>query len=147
MARNQKDITYDADLQLHDGVAAITADGGGVVGGSAKILDLGEGRADGRAIIDLDALTTGGAAPETYDIIAQFSDSPTFASGIVNGPRLKFGAAASTGASAANAAGERHELPFASEVNGEVYRYMRLYVDVAGTAPSIDFTAFAALKA
>ena len=37
----------------------------------------------------------------------------------------------------------RKELAFTNEHNGVVYPYMRLFRQVAGTAPSINYTAYA----
>jgi hypothetical protein len=144
MARNQRDFTYDDALEVSDG-GAIVADGYAEVAGVATTLDLGAGRVDARVVLDLDTIVTNGAAPESYGVRVRLSNSATFASGVVLGTGLLLGAAAATGASASNAAGERHEIPFTNEVNGTVYRYARLHVDVGGTAPSIDFASFVVL--
>jgi hypothetical protein len=145
MSRQQKDQSYDNATLLKD-AGAVVADGAAQVLGANKILDLGLGRVDGRVIVDITAITTNGAAPENYVLKTEFSSSPTFASDIVGGPCLFVGAAAATKDSAATAVG-RYELPFLNEQNGTVRRYMRIFTEViAGTAPSINYTAFAALK-
>lgn len=140
MARNQKDFTYDADLRLKD-AGAVTADAAGTVGGSAKVLDLGAARFNGRVILDVTALDVA-TGDEAYRIRTQFSNSASFASGIVNGPEQLLGDSTLTLGSADSIVG-RYEIPFASEINGATYRYMRIYTDVSGaTSVSIDYSAF-----
>ena len=136
MPRNQRDFTYD-NATLLKAAGAVTADGAAPI-----VLNLGDGLMDARVIVDVSSITTGGAAGETYAISAQFSDSATFASGVVGGATIRLGAAAGLpGESAASIAG-RYELAISNQINGTVYSYMRLYTDVAGTAPSINFTAY-----
>lgn len=145
MARQQKDFTYDNALLLKD-TGAISADAAAQVGGSARVLTLGAGRMDGRVIVDVSALdvVTG---DESHVVATQFSNSPTFASGVVGGTMLRLGGAtALVGESAASVAG-RYELPCTNEINGVIYSYMRLYTDVSGTTPSITYTAFLTTEA
>jgi hypothetical protein len=143
MPRNSKDFTFDADLQLKD-AGLIAADDIAQVDGSDKILDFGAARVDGRVVIDATAVEVADG-DESFHVVLEFSNSSTFASGIVQGPGFVLGdaaAAAMANADADNGAG-RYELPFASEINGTVYRYMRLAVDVAGTVGTgVDFTAY-----
>lgn len=142
MARSQKDFTYDHATLLKD-AGAVTADGAATVAAAARVLDLGaSARTDGRVIVDVSAITTNGASGEGYTITAQHSASSTFASGVIGSGSIRLGAAtAMPGESAATVAG-RYEFHSSTEVNGVLYRYMRLYHDVSGTAPSINYTAF-----
>ncbi len=139
-----KGFTYDDALELKD-AGAVTSSAAAQVGGADRILDLGPGRVDGRTIINMTAFdaTTG---DERSQVTMQFSNSPTFASGIVNGPSYGFGAFEVLGGSADPAAGE-YELPWSNEILGTVYRYARLYTFGGGTTPSVTYTAFAVLKA
>lgn len=140
MPRNQRDATYDHQLLLKD-AGAVTADGVATVAAVARILDLGAARIEGRMIADVTAIdvVTG---DESYLLRLQFSNSPTFASGVVGGAIVQLGGAtALVGESAASVIG-RYEAAFANQVNGITYRYARLYVDVAGTTPSINFIAY-----
>lgn len=140
MPRNQKDFSYDHDLRLKD-AGLIAADDIAQVGGSDRILDLGQARFDGRVIIDATAVEVADG-DEIYDVVTEFSSSATFADTIVRGPAFKLGDAAELGnADTDNGAG-RYELPFCNELNGTTYRYMRLAVDVTGTiATGVNFTA------
>ncbi len=142
MPRSQRDFTYDNATLLKD-AGAVTADGAATVATVARVLDLGaNARTAGRVICDVSALTTNGATGEGYTITAQVSNSSTFASGVIGSGSIRLGAAASMpGESAASVAGRFEFLAF-TEVNGTLYRYMRIYVDVSGTAPSINFTAY-----
>lgn len=135
-----KGFTYDSELELKD-AGAVTSSAAGTVDGDARVLDLGQARVDARTIVHVTAVdaTTG---DERSQITMQFSNSATFASGIVNGPSLGFGAFEVVGGSADPALGI-YELPWTNEVNGTVYRYARVYVMADGTSPSVTFSAFA----
>lgn len=142
MARNRIDFTYDHDLRLKD-AGLIAADDIAQVGGSDRILDLGDARFDGRVIIDATAVEVA-SGDEAYVLVLEFSNSATFASGIVQGPMFFLGDAAAAVALAAdtdNGAG-RYELHFTNEQNGVTYQYLRLQIDVSGTvATGVNFTA------
>lgn len=141
MARNQRDFTFDYDLQLKD-AGLIAADDIAQVGGSDKILDLGASRFDGRVIFDATAVEVA-SGDEIYDLVLEFSNSATFASGIVRGPAFKLGDAAALGNADTDNGVGRYELPFCNEINGVTYRYVRLAIDVTGTiATGANFTAF-----
>lgn len=142
MARSQKDFTYD-NATLFKDAGAVTTDAAATVSAAARVLDLGaNARTDGRVICDVSAITTNGATGEGYTITAQVSNSSTFASGVIGSGSIRLGAAASLpGESAASVAG-RFEFHASTEVNGVLFRYMRIYTDVSGTAPSINYTAY-----
>lgn len=149
MARNRIDRTFDYDLRLKDS-GSVTADAAATVGGSAKILDLGQSRVDGTVVVDITAIEVA-SNNEEYIIQCQFSDVSDFDTGsevIVVGTCLHAGALELTKATADTAVG-RYELPFTNELNGTVYRYMRLWTDVRGTIDTtgITYSANAHLKA
>jgi hypothetical protein len=138
----QKTYTFDKDMQLADG-GAITASAAAQVLGADKILDLGAGRLDGVAVVDISAIDTV-TGDEKYELELQHSNSATFASGVVTGSTLKVGGTTAVpGNSAATGVG-RFELPFCNELQGVIYRYLRLYRRIAGTTPSITNTAWVA---
>ncbi|HEY4133499.1 MAG TPA: hypothetical protein VGM50_22965 [Gemmatimonadaceae bacterium] len=143
MARNQKDFTYDAKLLLKD-AGLVAADAAATVASSAQVLDLGLARFDGRVIVDTTALEID-TGNELYNIKTQFSNSKTFASSVVGGPMIALGhSSVLIGESASSPAVGRYEIPFANEINGVTYQYMRMYTDVAGTlATGINYTAYA----
>lgn len=144
MARNSRDFTYDNALLLKD-AGLVAADAAATVASAAKILDLGLGRVDSRVIVDVTAVEVADNN-ERFIVVAQFSNSASFASGIVNGTCLQLGALEVTLQSADTPVG-RYELPFTNEINGTLYRYMRLYIDVAGTVGTgVNFTAFAVTR-
>ena len=139
MAETQ--YTLDVDLELEDGAAAITADGAG-----SAILDLDSTapRTRGDIVLDVSAMdiTTG---DETYTIMAQGSSSATFASTIQELACIRVGDGSAISSTIdVNDSTGRFVLPFINERNGTSYRYLRLYVDVAGTTPSITFKAWLA---
>ena len=140
MARNHKDFTFDYALQLKD-AGLVAADAAATVGGSAQVLDLGDSRFEGRIVADVTAIEIDNS-DEAFLVIAQFSDSATFASGVVNGPVLLFGDETVVKSTAATAVG-RYEVGFANEINGTLYRYMRLYTECQGTVGTgINYDAF-----
>jgi hypothetical protein len=140
MSRQQKDYTFDYELRLKD-AGLIAASAAAQVGGAAKILDLGLARVDAVVLVDTTAVEVA-TGDERYLIMAQFSNSASFASGVVNGPALNLGDSSVTLASADSGAAERHELKVTNEINGTLYRYMRLYTVVQGTiATGINYTA------
>lgn len=142
MPRNQKDFTYDNALLLKD-AGAITADAAATVASVARILDLGAARLDARMIVDVSAIDVS-SADERYDVALQFSNSSSFASGVVGGASIALGAAAALPAESAASVIGRYEAPFSNEINGVTYRYCRVYTNVSGTTPSINYTAFIA---
>lgn len=133
MASNSKAFTYDHSLLLK-AAGAVTATA------ASSILDLGAGRWDGRVIVDISALdiTTG---DEAYELRVQVSSSSTFASGIQTVAAFKFGDSSVTGGSADTVAG-RYELGFSNEFNGTKYQHARINAVVAGTTPSINYSAY-----
>jgi hypothetical protein len=143
MTRNQKDFTPDLSTQLKD-AGLIAASAAAEVDSSAQIIDLGAGRVDLRAIVDVSAIEIA-SNDEIYDIVLQVSNSATFASGIKNVGQLNLAATEVADGGAADATVGRHELHGCNEVNGTVYRYARLYTVVAGTiATGINYTAWLA---
>ncbi len=141
---NSKGYTYDSDLLLKDS-SAVTTSAAAQVASVDKVVDLGLGRVDGRTIINMTAFdaTTG---DERSQVTMQFSNSATFASGVVNGSSQGFGAFEVLGGSADPAVGV-YELPWTNEIAGTLYRYARVYTFGGGTSPSVTFSAFAVLKA
>lgn len=142
----QIDFTPDADFLLKD-AGLVAADAAAQVGGSAKVVDLGLSRFDGRVIVDVSAIEVA-TGDEIYRIKTQFSNSATFASGVVGGTQIHLGDSSTLVGESADSTTGRYELPFTNEINGTLYRYMRIYTDVTGTiATGINFTARGVQKA
>ena len=139
--------TYNQDIELifHDGGAAITADGAGQVASAAKIHDVGAARFEAVMLIDVSALDIV-SNDERYIICVQGSSSATFASNIENLAMIELGATEVRAGGAKDSGIGRYELPFMNEQNEVIYRYLRIYVDVAGTSPSATFKAWASTK-
>ncbi len=139
MPRNQKDFTYDVAMLLKD-AGAVTADAAGTVSAVARVLDLGAARLDGRVIADVAAIAVG--ADNRYDLLVQFSNSATFASGVIGGAALSLGNSAVLPGETGTSVIGRYEATFTNEINGTTYRYARIYTNVSGTTPSIDYRAY-----
>jgi hypothetical protein len=137
--------TFDADLELKD-AGAITASAAAQVDGAAKILDMGAARFDGLVLINVTALDIV-SNDEEYNIIVQGSSSATFASDIENLAMLNLGATEVRDGGAKDSVVGIYELPVTNEAADTVYRYIRIYIFIAGTTPSINFTAFLSTQA
>jgi hypothetical protein len=140
MANLYSQFAFDKELLLRADGAAITA-----TETNATILDLGTGLIDGYAVFDVTALdvTTG---DESYKFMVEMSPDAAFgtAGNIRVVAQLHVGGATATAPNGAADTVGRFVLPFRNEKNGTTYRYMRLYTLIAGTSPSIDFSAFLA---
>jgi hypothetical protein len=154
MARNRFDFMIDAATQLKD-AGAVAASAASQVGGAARVLDIGgpastnptvvagnvaPARLDFRVITDVSAIDVS-SGDEKYEIEVQVSNDITFATGINVVASLKLGDSSVTGNSADSVVG-RYEIHACSEVLGAAYRYVRLYNRIAGTTPSINYTAW-----
>lgn len=130
MTRNT--ATYDNLLLLKD-AGAVTASGAATVAASPRVIDLGPAYAGSvRAIIDNSALDSTDTN-ETYRVDIQGSNDITFATGVV-----VLGSVTATIASA------RNEAAFSNNQGETTYRYVRAFHTLAGTTPSINYTAFIA---
>lgn len=135
--------TYDASTVLHKPTtAAITASAAGVVGSTAKVLDLGDAVSamKAKAIVDVAAVSTGTGAKSVITI--QASDD-NFAADIVTLAVLELGDAGQLVGDVDQGAG-RYELPFTNVHNGAVKRYVRSYATITVTSPvsSLSYTAY-----
>lgn len=139
----QRTYVQDANLIFKD-AGAITADAPAQVGGSAAILDIGPGRFEAVMLIDVTAITVG--ADNNYNLIVQGSNDPAFASGVQNLAVLNLGNTAVRPGGAITSLIGRYEVPFETDVANVVYRYVRVYTDVSGTTPSINYKAWASTK-
>lgn len=142
-ARHRRSFTFDANLEFKD-AGLVAADAAATVDGSAKVIDLGTGFWQGNMVIDVTAIEIA-SDNERYDIKVQVSDSATFASGIVDVACLPLGAYQTLIGADTDSTTGRYVLPFHNEgVDGNTYRYARVYTDVSGTiATGINYIAFA----
>lgn len=134
--------TYDTLLQLKD-AGLVAASAAATVSASAKVINLGTGRVKGDVVIDATAVEVD-TGNELFTVICEFSNSPTFASGIVPGSMQYLGDAAGIpGGGDTDLGVGRYVLPFTNVINGTHYQYMRLYTVVAGTiASGVNYSAF-----
>lgn len=131
----QKSKTYDNEMLLKD-AGAVAASAAGTVGGAAKVVDLGPGRVDAVAVVDVTAIdvTTG---DEAYRLAIQGSNDG-FATK-VNLGILHIGSDSVIDESADSKVGV-YELPFTNERLGTIYQQIRLYDTIVGTTPSLNCT-------
>ena len=130
LQRQRRDGTFDYTALMQD-ADDITASVEGKVATVAKIFDAGAGRLDARLIVDITAaeVATGN---EHYRICVQGSSASDFSSAVWNLGGVELGDSTVSLESADTVAGRR-EIAFCNEVNGTLYRYIRVYFFVAGT--------------
>lgn len=130
--------TYDhATLLKAAGLVAASAAG-------SVILDLGDGLMQGDLVIDVSALEVANG-DEIYTVALEGSSVAVMTSGSVTLVEKQLGNVPAP-ADADTATG-RHVIPFRNELNGTVYRYVRIYTTVAGTiATGINYSAYLAKK-
>ena len=129
----------DSTHELKD-AGLVAADAAGTVSAVAVIVDLGAGEVNGHLVIDVSAIEIADN-DEVYKITLQGSSSATFASTIVDLAEVTLGANEVIGGDVDSTVG-RYMVPFTTEKNGTVYRYVRVYCDVSGTiATGINSTA------
>lgn len=146
LQRNQKDATFDYLLRMKD-AGLVAASAAAQVSSADKILDMGAQRFDGRVIVDITACEVA-SGNEQYGIIVQGSTSATFADGVWNLGGINLGDSSVSYETVDTAATRHQEIAFCNEVNGTVYRYLRVYTFVAGTiATGINYTANLVSKA
>lgn len=134
--------TFDALLELKDAGAVTVTNTAGTVSSVARVLDIGDAFIDGALHVSISAVKIS-ASDEVYTVILQGSDSPTFASGVVNLATMSFGKATPAGIGADTVAGFAASVPVNGSFNGNAtYRYLRIMTRVAGTSPSINFRAW-----
>jgi len=134
--------TFDASMLLKD-AGLVAASAAATVAAVARVIDLGDARFNGNIIINATAVEVA-TGDERYDIVAQLSQSSTFASGIVSACTKSLGDSVPLPGDTDEGAGE-YELLFTNYVNGVAYRYLRLFTVVAGTiATGINYSAWVA---
>lgn len=133
---------------LSDGAAAYTSDGAGQVGGAAAVLDMGTDGpkapggppySEGHIVLNVSAMSVAGG-DESYTLRLQGSDTADFAA-FYELSAWTLGDAAATGNDGDLATGG-YRFPACNQIGEQSFRYLRLYVDVAGAAPSVTFKAW-----
>lgn len=119
----------------------------GLVNASAAgsvILDLGDGLMEADLVIDVSALEVA-SGDEVYTIALEGSSVAAMTSGSVTLAQISVGNVPSP-ADADTTTG-RHVVPVRNELNGTLYRYVRIYTTVEGAiATGINYSAFLAKK-
>jgi len=152
---NDRTYSFDANLEFSDNAAAYTASGYLQKGGADGVIDLGgnqgtspaqQARIDAVAIFDVTALdiTSGN---ETYQIDIVVSNDPAFLTTLAIAGGVQLGKGASLRVAATDSVIGRVELGFTNQVCGVTYQYMKAYLTVGGTTPSINIEGFVAVLA
>jgi hypothetical protein len=138
MANQYSMFQYDTDLSLKAaGLIASTTTG-------STIIDLGAGLVDGFLVLDVSAIEVA-SNDEIYLVCLEGSTVAGMATGSMTLAQIELGNA--TAPADADTSTGRFAVPFRNEQNGVIYRYVRLYTEVAGTvATGINFSAFLAKR-
>ena len=145
MPRTGFDTTFDADTELKD-AGVVAASAGATVGGVAKVLDLGLGRAKFHVKIHVSAIADV-AASHGVALVAQVSNNSTFAAGTFPAAACLLGDVAITGNDVDTVAPVEFDLLGSNDVNGTVYRYLRMYTLCAPAGGSVNYSASLVLDA
>lgn len=140
----QRFYNQDKELIFKD-AGAVTADGAAQVDGQAKVIDLGAGRFEGVMLFDVNALDIV-SNDEVYRLIIQGSNTEDFSGPKETLAMIELGATEVRGGGSIDSVIGRYEVPFCTEQADVVYRYARVYHDVAGTTPSINYKAWCSTK-
>lgn len=138
MANLYSQFTYDDALSLKDAglVASTTTE--------SVIVDLGDGLVDGFLVLDVSACEVA-STDEIYLVCLEGSNVAAMSSGSVCLAQIEMGNA--TAPADADTSTGRFAVPFRNEQNGTIYRYVRIYTEVAGSiATGINFAAFIAKR-
>lgn len=138
MATQYSMFQYDDSLSLKDAglVASTTTE--------STIVDLGSGIVDGFLVLDVSACEVA-STDEIYLVCLEGSNVAAMTSGSVCLAQIEMGNA--TAPADADTSTGRFVVPFRNEQNGTLYRYVRIYTEVAGTiATGINFVAFIAKR-
>jgi hypothetical protein len=161
---NMRTYSFDANMLLSDNAAAYAATGYAQAFGADGVIDFGgnqgatvtlpaiadvatqtpqQPRIDAYLIADVTAIKIS-AGNETYKLMLLLSNDPAFALGNVEqavGVMVGKGTSRD-GINMKDSVIGRIELGFTNQVEGNIYQYGKLYLVIAGTAPSISLTAF-----
>ena len=164
---NQRTYSFDVNAQLSDNAAAYTATGYAQAGGADGIVDLGgnqgvtvtlpaiddistytpqQARIDAVLIADVTAIKIS-AGNESYKLMALVSNDPAFGAGNVEqaGEIMVGKGASRDGVNMKDSVVGRYEIPFTNNIAGSIYQYVKLYLVIGGTAPTINVTSFVAV--
>ena len=131
-------FTFDSELVVKDAGLIDSTEAG-------PILDIGDGMADCFLVIDLTAceIATG---DEIYTISVEASNTADMSTGSSCVARKVFGNLVVPMDAALSDAG-RYVVPFRNEEGGDLFRYVRVHTNVAGTvATGINYSAFIAKR-
>jgi hypothetical protein len=132
----------DYDHILKD-AGLVAADAAGQVDSSDVIVDLGDGQVEGKIVVDVTAIEID-TNNELYKISLQGSSKSDFADTFEDLAILELGAKEVLGGDQDSTTG-RYNVPFRTELNGTIYRYVREYCSLAGTVVTgINFSAYLA---
>lgn len=157
---NDRTYSFDANLELSDNAAAYTASGWAQKGGADGVVDLGgnqgtspvqQARIDAVCVVDVTALD-GVTTDEAYRLIVAGSNDPAFPNGaaqVLGEVELAGGILSVLGLGGAGvtktAVTGRYEIMFTNNVAGNFYQYVKLFLVLTGTTPSISLEAFIAV--
>lgn len=111
------------------------------------VLTIGAGQQDFAWVVDIETIEVD-TNNEKYDFLLQGSNSPTFASGIVNLAQMTLGAAAVLLGSAGVSVPGRYALHTDNEFANLEYKYVRVNLIIAGTiATGVKFSSWLSARA
>lgn len=149
---NDRTYNFDINELMSDNAAAYTASQYSQVGGAPASFDSGgnqgvtpvlTARMSGVMVCDVTALDVS-STNETYKLLVAVSNDAAFGAGnVAIAGGVEIGAASAALDQPNNVTGVigRYEIMFTNQVAGTTYEFIRLYIAVGGTTPSINIAA------
>lgn len=162
---NMRTYSFDANALLSDNAAAYIVSGYAQAFGADGIVDLGgnqgatvtlpaiadvvtqtpqQPRIDAYLVLDVPTIDIS-SGNETYQIDIMVSNDPAFAAGNVvcaGGVQLGKGASLRGAVAQKDSVIGRIEVGFTNQVCGNIFQYVKLFLTLGGTTPSINLLAF-----
>lgn len=152
---NDRTYSFDANSVLSDNAAAYTVSGYMQASGADALLDLGgnqgtsplqQARIDAVAIFDVTAIKTS-SGNESYKLLVVGSNDPNFGAGNVTClAAVELGAVG--GADVVNGLADpigRVEVGFCTQKCQTLYEFIKCYLVIGGTTPTISISSFVAV--
>lgn len=153
---NDRTYNFDINQLMSDNAAAYTTSQYAQVGGAPSTFDSGgnqgvtpvlTARMSGVMVCDVTALKVS-STNETYKLLVAVSNDAAFGAGnvaIAGGVEIGASAAALDLPNNVTGVIGRYEVMFTNNIAGSIYEFVRLYIAVGGTTPSINISAFIAV--
>lgn len=138
-----RNYNFDKELEFKDAGAVTSTGVTSVDSVTVASKTVGNGRFEAVMLFDVSAIKIS-AGNEKYELVIEGSNDGFTTQQVLGLASL--GATAARPGGAIDSVIGRHEVPFHNEINGVIYKDIRVRHIVNGTSPSIDYKAYASTK-